>query len=139
MVIPTRRRILIVDDEEDVSLVLKARLGSVGYDVQTERYGATALNDVIQHPPDLILLDVKLPDLDGYEVCQELRRIYPSSRPVIVMFTVLEEPDDYARGFSNGADAYLVKGCEPNQLVKTITQLLSADRTMFATANEMFA
>ena len=139
MVMSNRRRILVVDDEEDVSLVLRARLGSAGYEVHTEHYGATALNEAIQRPPDLILLDVKLPDLDGYEVCQELRRLYPISRPIIVMFTVLEEPDDYARGFSNGADAYLVKGCGPNELIMTIERLLCDDRRAPVTANELFA
>ena len=137
MVMSGRRRILVVDDEEDVSLVLRARLGSVGYEVQTERYGAAALSEVIQRPPDLILLDIKLPDLDGYEVCQELRRLYPTSRPVVIMFTVLEEPEDYARGFSNGADAYLAKGCRPNELLTTIERFLCAEPSLPGLTSEI--
>ena len=137
MVMSGRRRILVVDDEEDVSLVLRARLGSVGYEVQTERYGAAALSEVIQHPPDLILLDIKLPDLDGYEVCQELRRLYPTSRPVVIMFTVLDDPEDYARGFSNGADAYLTKGCRPNELLRTIDRFLCAEPSLPEPTNEV--
>ena len=120
-------RILLVEDEEDVALVLKTRLEAVGYDVHTETFGSTAVSYAVEHQPDLVILDIRLPDLGGYEVCQELRRFYGRGHLPILMFTVLEGLNDDIRGFASGADAYLNKRCAPNRLLATVNQLLRAD------------
>ena len=68
MAVACQERILVVEDEDDIAFVLKARLESAGYEVHTEGYGATALSYATAHQPDLVILDVKLPDVDGFEV-----------------------------------------------------------------------
>ena len=124
MVAACIERILVVEDEEDIALVLKARLESAGYEVHTETFGSAALSYAIEHRPDLMILDVKLPDLWGREVCQEIRKLYGRSDLPVLMFTVLNGPIDDILGFAAGADAYLTKDCEPAQLLDTVDQLL---------------
>lgn len=119
------KTILIVEDEEDMAFVLKIRLEATGYEVHAETSGATALSWAVQHQPDVAILDLRLPDLDGYEVCQELRRLYARSEVRVLMFTALDEPSDELRGFTNGADAYLTKRCAPTELLQTVADLLS--------------
>ena len=124
MTVACQERILVVEDEDDIAFVLKARLESAGYEVHTESYGATALSYATEHQPDLVILDVKLPDVDGFEVCQQLRTLYPRSDVAVLMFTGLEGTCDELRGFANGADAFLTKRCEPAELLKAVEALL---------------
>lgn len=118
-------RILLVEDEEDVAFVLKTRLERQGYEVHAEAFGATALSYAAEHRPDLVILDVKLPDLDGYAVCQELRQLYARTDVQVLMFTGLENPSEELRGRNTGADAYLTKRVQPAELFSTVSRLLS--------------
>ncbi len=119
-----QKKILIVEDDQPLAHILQLQLKSRGFEVHTETYGRKALNYAAENPVDLVILDLKLPDLDGYEVCKELRRLYnPWALPVL-MLTGLNEPIDQLRGFAHGADAYLTKPCEPEELEKTIGLLL---------------
>ena len=124
MVAACIERILVVEDEDDIALILKARLESAGYEVHTETYGSSALSYAIEHHPDLVILDVKLPDLWGRDVCQELRKVYERAELPVLMFTVMNGPIDDILGFAAGADAYLTKDCEPTELLDTVDQLL---------------
>lgn len=128
MVTTCQERILLVEDEEDIALVLKTRLERQGYEVHTEAFGGTALSYATEHRPDLVILDVKLPDLDGFAVCQELRRLYDRSDVQVLMFTGLEGANDELRGLNTGADAFLTKRAQPAELFTTIARLL-ADRS----------
>jgi DNA-binding response OmpR family regulator len=125
MVTTCPERILLVEDEEDVAFVLKTRLERQGYDVHIEAFGSTALSYATEHRPDLVILDLKLPDLDGYAVCQELRRLYSRDDVQVLMFTGLDEPSHELRGRATGADAYLTKRVQPAELFSTVTRLLS--------------
>ena len=116
--------ILIVEDDADMAQVLKTRLRSVGFEVHAEDRGQTALSYASEHQPDLVILDLKLPDMSGYEVCKALRKLYDAWSPPILMLTGMKEPVDQLRGFAHGADAYLTKPYEPTELVKTVSMLL---------------
>ncbi len=118
------QQVLIVEDDPSVAKVLKTRLGTVGYGVHVEPCGSTALRYAAEHRPDLVVLDLRLPDLGGYEVCRQLRRLYqPWSVPVL-MLTAMDRPIDQLRGFAHGADAYLTKPYSSDELLQTVELLL---------------
>ena len=116
--------ILIIEDDGDMAKMLQRRLQSVGFGVHTEDRGETALSYASEHQPDLVILDLNLPDMSGYAVCKALRKLYDAWTPPILMLTGMSEPVDKLRGFAHGADAYLTKPYEPTELVKTISTLL---------------
>lgn len=115
-----RKRILIVEDEADLAIVLQARLQSAGYDVHIEGYGGTALGYAAEYRPDLVILDVLLPDLAGDEVCRELRQVCQPTSPWVIMFTCLDQPVEPDGGFARCADAYLTKRSAPHELLSAI-------------------
>ena len=129
MTVACQERILLVENDEDVAVVMKARLESAGYDVHTETYGAAALGYAAQQLVDLVILDVQLPDLSGYEVCQELRQLCPRSDITlsVLVFTGSQGPQgmvDEISAMVSGADAYLTKRCDPSELMTLVDQLL---------------
>lgn len=120
----TKGHILMVEDDDALARVTRVQLESKGYSVHTESRGAGALAYVADHPMDLVILDLRLPDMSGYEVCKQIRKIqHPWIVPVL-MLTALHEPVDQLKGFVHGADAYLTKPCEPDDLFRTIALLL---------------
>jgi DNA-binding response OmpR family regulator len=131
-VIQHQGRILVVEDDADLALLVAARLKAAGYEVHTEYSGACALGYAAEHQPNLVVLDVRLPDLGGYEVCEELRKLTHCGDVPVVMFSVMDETIDRERGFEHGADAYLPKSCAPSQLLNTIDQLLSPPEPVLA-------
>lgn len=100
------QRLLVVDDEPDVVRMLQGYFEMEGYDVVTARTGAEALEVAAGTPPDLVLLDVNMPGLDGFETCRRLRQV--TSCPV-VMLTARVEDADQLDGFAAGADDYVLK------------------------------
>ena len=119
--------ILVVDDEPSVAASLKSYLELGGFAVETASSGADALSQAQQRPPNLVILDLRLPDISGYEVCQQLRKMYHPWSVSVLMLTGLGEPIDQLRGYAFGADAYLTKPVELPELVKTVHQLLGHD------------
>ena len=124
MMAESHQQILVVEDEEAQARLLKLLLESAGYDVQTEGRGSAALSFAAEHRPDLVILDLRLPDMGGYEVCQRLRKLFHPWPVPTVMLTAMDKPIDQLRGFAHGADAYLTKPCESDELLKTIASLL---------------
>ncbi len=120
-----RRRILIVEDEEKILRLLQTYLESVGFEVHGETHGAKAISYVAEHKPDLVILDLRLPDMGGVEVCQEIRAHYPSWEMPIMMLSAMDTGADQARGLEHGADAYVTKPFEPPQLLAIVTSLLN--------------
>ena len=102
-------RVLIVDDDPDIVRLVSYNLSHSGYEVQTATTGREALELVQKQPPDLIVLDVMLPDVDGLEVCRTLRQQAPSRRIPILMLTARGEEIDRVVGFELGADDYVSK------------------------------
>jgi DNA-binding response OmpR family regulator len=118
-------RILIVEDEEALARHLKSHLERAGYEVRIEHSGKAGLLAAAEHWPDLVLLDLVLPDISGYEVCTELRRIYRPWHLPVLMLTALNSPKHRLLGFGHGADAYLTKPVPSGELLRTIETLLS--------------
>jgi two-component system KDP operon response regulator KdpE len=110
-------RVLVVDDEERILNFLTAKLKLSGYDVVTARDGLGALEQVQSQEPDLVVLDIVMPGMDGFEVLKELRTF--SSTPVIVL-SAKGAHTDRIRGLGMGADDYLPKPFNPDELVARI-------------------
>ena len=98
-------RVLIVDDDPDIVRLVSYNASQAGFEVATAATGRKALESIQKHPPDLIILDVMLPDVDGLEVCRTIRRQSPSRRIPIIMLTARSEEIDRVVGFELGADA----------------------------------
>ena len=116
--------ILIVEDEPEIAQLVKQTLEREGFACQTAADGLEALQLFGQHPPDLIILDLMLPGLDGLEVCTRVRQQSSSKDPYILMLTAKGEEIDRVIGLSTGADDYLVKPFSPRELVARVRALL---------------
>jgi two-component system OmpR family response regulator len=115
-------KVLVVDDEESLVDMLTTGLRFTGYEVASQASGFDALRAVKESQPDLIVLDVNMPDLDGFEVCRRIRRDGVDS-PVIFL-TARDGADDLRTGFSNGADDYLTKPFSLEELSLRIEAVL---------------
>lgn len=116
-----RRRILIVDDEERMVRFIRMNLEHDGFQVSEAFNGKQAIQKMRDVTPDIILLDVMMPDLDGFEVLETVREF--SNVPVI-MLTAKGEEDDRVRGLEHGADDYITKPFSPRELVSRIKAVL---------------
>jgi CheY-like chemotaxis protein len=117
--------ILIVDDSADNLRVLSATLIQQGYKVRCVKSGSMALLGVKTSPPDLILLDIRMPEMDGYEVCQQLKAD-PQTRNIPVIFlSALDEPLDKARAFQVGGADYITKPFYVEEVLARITHQLT--------------
>ena len=117
-------RILLVEDETDAAAILAKGLREQSYAVDIAADGNEALEKAAVNEYDLIILDIMLPDLDGNAVCQELRRRYHSWEVPVLMLTARTKPVDQLRGFAHGADAYMTKPYNAQELLSTVAQLL---------------
>ncbi len=117
----TGGRVLVVEDDEDIADVLRRSLRNEGYDVRTSADGIDALDVAAGFIPDLVVLDLGLPRLDGVEVCRRLRA---DSDVPILMLTARTETEDRVGGLDSGADDYLVKPFERKELLARIRALL---------------
>lgn len=115
------RRILVVDDEATYLRGLRAILTAKGYEVLTAQDGRSAIDLAARTGPDLILLDVRMPGLDGYATCRRIREF--STAPVI-MLTALAETADKVKGLECGADDYVTKPFSPQELLARIVAVL---------------
>jgi two-component system phosphate regulon response regulator PhoB len=116
-------RVLIVDDDPDIVRLVSYNLTQAAYDVVTASTGHKALEIVQKQPPDLIILDVMLPDVDGMEVCRTLRRFEVSRRIPIIMLTARGDEIDRVIGFELGADDYVMKPFSPRELVLRVKSI----------------
>jgi DNA-binding response OmpR family regulator len=117
--------ILAVDDDPLILRLLRVHLDRAGYRVATAADGEAALDAMLSEPPDLVVLDLMLPRIDGYEVC---RRIREFSLVPVVMVTAKGEQVDKLRGFEVGADDYLTKPFAPQELLARVQAVLRRSR-----------
>lgn len=118
-------KILVVDDDIDSLKLIVLMLQRNGYEVDGANAGAPALQKVVSDRPDLIILDVMMPDMSGYEVCRRLRK-NPETRSIpIIMFTAKTLIDDKVAGFEAGADDYLTKPTHPAELASRVRAILA--------------
>ena len=118
----TGERLLLVDDEDNLRSMLEAALRHSGFEVHPAANGRDALEAVPQVRPDLIVLDVMLPDLDGFDVCQRLRST--GDRTPVLFLTARDATEDKVRGLTMGGDDYLVKPFSLDELVARIHAVL---------------
>jgi DNA-binding response OmpR family regulator len=118
---PSGGRVLVVEDDADIADVLRRSLRNEGYEVKTSADGVEALDVAAGFVPDLVVLDLGLPRLDGVEVCRRLRE---DGDVPILMLTARAETEDRVTGLDSGADDYLVKPFERQELLARIRALL---------------
>lgn len=120
----TKKKILVVDDELDMLMVIKLRLEASGYEVITATDGLEGLNAARRVKPDLIVLDIMLPKMNGYKVARFLKFDEEYKSIPIVMLTALSGEEDKSTGIETGADAYLTKPFETQQLLDAVKSFL---------------
>ncbi len=113
-----RKKILVVDDEPSISMLIEFNLKLAGFDVRCVSDGEAVFDMLKPFRPDLIVLDLMLPKMDGIQVCRELRK--QSNAVPIVMLTALQDVTDKIAGLDNGADDYMTKPFSPQELVSRI-------------------
>lgn len=119
------RHVLIVEDEESILLSLEFLLDKEGYAVRTARDGAAALHVLEQQAPDLVLLDVMLPLIDGFELCRLIRENPALRSTRIMLVTARGREAEIARGMALGADAYLTKPFSTRELMDKVRRLMA--------------
>lgn len=119
-----RGHILIVEDEADLAELVAFNLRQSGYTTETAETGEAALSSVARRVPDLVLLDLMLPDLSGTEVCRRLRASSGTQRLPVVILTARGEEVDRVHGFEVGADDYVTKPFSPRELVLRVGAVL---------------
>lgn len=130
----TRKRILVVDDEEDVQILVNRILTDAGYSVDSASDGQQALERIDERRPDLVVLDLMMPGLDGWGVLENLRQ-RPDPPPVVVV-TALADYQAFTRGVREGAAAYVCKPFHFAELVATCQKVLLASASRSPTAQE---
>ena len=118
-------RILIVDDDLDSLKLIGLMLQRQGYEIIVANSGAQALGKAQAEEPNLIILDIMMPDMDGYEVCRRLRQNSATEPIPIIMFTAKSAVDDKVAGFEAGADDYLTKPTHPAELASRVKAVLA--------------
>lgn len=111
-----KARLLIVEDDNDISNMLRIYFSSQGYDVETALRGGDALEKTRQSMPHLIVLDIMLPDINGYEVCRQLRTTTRTSHIPVIFLTQKDERSDRLQGLELGADDYITKPFDIDEL-----------------------
>ena len=119
------RLVLVADDEEDILALVTTILERAGYEVVSVRDGAEALTAVRDRRPDLAVLDISMPEVDGLEVLQRIRSSAATSELPVVLLSARAQEDDVRLGFATGASAYVRKPFSPRELAERVAQLLS--------------
>ena len=117
-------RILVVDDEEDILELLRYNISKEGFDVIVASNGTEGLTLALNEEPDLIILDLMMPDIDGLDVCRELKSSSPTAEIPVIMLTAKVAESDIVAGFDHGADDYVSKPFSPKVLLARIRAVL---------------
>jgi two-component system response regulator RpaA len=119
-----RPLIVIAEDEPDTASLVAYRLQKSGVESVATPDGVSALNAVFEHKPDLVILDLMMPRMDGLEVCRLLKTSPITRKIPVLLLTALASPTDKLKGFGSGADDYLTKPFEMSELVARVFALL---------------
>lgn len=125
MVEVKKRRILLIDDEVPLLEVMKTNLEIEGYEIVTAMSGETGLVSAVVEQPDVVILDIMMPDVDGWEICRSLRSDSRTKYIPIIMLTALDETHHVVKGFECGADDYLAKPFDNAELFARIKSVLT--------------
>ena len=122
-------RVLVVDDDADIRELVTFKLQQAGYAVEAAADGQLGLDAALANTPDLILLDLMMPKLSGIEVCRLLRDNDATADTPVILFTAKAQEADVQRGFSAGADDYIVKPFSPRELITRVQAVLARARS----------
>lgn len=125
-----RIRVLIVDDDPPTREVVRETLMLEDFDFDEAADGDEALRLAKARRPDVVLLDIMMPNVDGYEVCRAIRSDSDLAASLVVMLTAKDQPQDRERGLAAGANEYLTKPFSPLQLIDTILGVLNGRRAV---------
>lgn len=117
-------KIIVIEDDPHILKLISQTLQREGYEVVTATDGSEGLRKVRETHPHLVVLDISLPGLDGYQVCHHLRSEHATSKLPVIMVTAMSRPSDQRRGFETGADDYLSKPFVLSELITRIQSLL---------------
>ena len=132
-----QKKILLIDDEQDILEILSYNLEKEGYEVYTASNGNEGIEKAKQIIPDLILLDVMMPEKDGIETCQDLRKIKELQKTLIVFLSARSEEFSQLAGFQAGANDYIVKIIKPKILISKVNALLQLTSQVSDTAKNI--
>ena len=132
-----KARILLVDDEEDILEFVSYNLQKEGFEVFTANNGKTALNKALEVVPHLIILDVMMPEMDGIQTCEELRKFEKLKNTIIAFLTARGEDYSQIAGFDAGGDDYITKPIKPKVLVSRVGALLKRVAVNQESENEL--
>lgn len=121
---PTMKTVLVIDDEKDLIKLVDHHLSKEGYLVIGAKNGIEGLDIALKHKPDLILLDIMMPKLDGLEVCKRLKAAAETARIPVVMLTAKAQETDKVIGLELGADDYITKPFSPREMVARVKAVL---------------
>jgi CheY-like chemotaxis protein len=122
----SKARILVVEDDIDISTMLRIYFGGQQYEVQVAARGGDALQMTRKQLPDLVILDIMLPDMNGYDVCRELRTTSRTSHIPIIFLTQKDERSDKIKGLEHGADDYITKPFDIEELTLRVQNSITA-------------
>jgi len=120
-------RILVVDDDPVILRLLQVNFRLEGYDVLSASRGDEALRVAKEEHPDVIVLDVMMPGIDGYEVCRRLKEDPDTAAPPVIFLSARAQDADRERGYALGVVAYVTKPFDPGQLVDVVRRAMSPD------------
>jgi len=135
---PGDYKILLVDDDQDILEFVAYNLDKEGYKVKTAQSGVEAIDKVKKEVPNLILLDVMMPEMDGIETCDRLRAMPELNETMIAFLTARGEDYSQVAGFDAGADDYITKPIKPKVLISRIKALLRRQQSMQTTSGQKF-
>jgi len=121
---PEGKKILIIDDEEDYLNLIKTILEPQGYKVIFSTDGKEGLEKLKAEKPNLIILDINMPEVNGFQLCQQIRNNPESKHIPIIMLTVRRKEDDKVKGLELGADDYITKPFHPKELISRLKTVL---------------
>ncbi len=119
------KKVLIADDEENIVISIEFLIDQAGYEAEIARDGEEALSKIASFKPDLILLDVMMPKINGFEVCRRIREDRQFDSTKIIMLTAKGREVEVAKGLALGANAYIIKPFSTKELMAEIKRILS--------------
>jgi DNA-binding response OmpR family regulator len=119
------KKILVVDDDPYILMSLEFLMKKNGYDVMVARNGTEAMDLADKHLPDLVILDIMMPDVDGYEICTRIKKSAKHLHTKIVFISAKTKETDIQKGYDLGASLYIKKPFSTRELVKQIKELLN--------------
>ncbi|MGH2790782.1 MAG: response regulator transcription factor [Actinomycetota bacterium] len=120
--------VLVVEDDPDVRELIARKLAQAGFEVHTRQDGQAGLEATSEVAPDIVLLDVMMPRLDGIEVCRRMRAEPSTASVPVIMLTAKAQEADVDRGFGVGADDYIIKPFSPRELINRVQAVLARAR-----------